>query len=369
MNRTKNLLDPLNVGPLTLANRVLMAPMTRSRSAQPGDVPTALNAQYYGQRASAGLLISEGMPVSPGAKGYAYTPGIYTEAQQIGWKKVVDEVHGNGGLIAAQLWHVGRISHHSVLPQGQLPVAPSAIRAKAKTFAFDAKGSPAMVDCDTPLALSEEGIAAVVQEFVQAALWAREAGFDLVELQGANGFLLEQFLSVTTNQRTDRYGGSLENRARFVLEVVDAVAAAIGAERVGIRLSPWCPPSVNDMDFSVEAQEITLYLAEALSARRIAYMHLSEWPGVQYPVGFRAQLRELFRGAIFVCGGYQQTSAQDILVQGLADAVAFGKPFIANPDLPQRFVCNAELAQPDGNTFYGGDARGYTDYPPLVTLS
>lgn len=369
MNRTKTLLDPLDVGPFTLANRVLMAPMTRSRSAQPGDIPTALNARYYGQRAGAGLLISEGMPISPGAKGYAYTPGIYTEAQQAGWRQVTDEVHANGGLIAAQLWHVGRISHHSVLPKGQSPLAPSAIRAQAKIFAFDDEGMPSMVDCDMPEALSEEGIAAVVQEFVQAALWARAAGFDLVELQGANGFLLEQFLSVTTNERTDRYGGSLENRARFVVEVVDAVSAAIGADRVGIRLSPWCPPSVNDMDFSVEAQDITLYLAESLGHRRIAYLHLSEWPGVDYPSGFRAQLRSAFSGAIFVCGGYQQANAQHIVAQGLADAVAFGKPFIANPDLPQRFALNAELAEPDGSTFYGGDARGYTDYPSFAAQS
>ncbi len=306
------------------------------------------------------------MPVSPGAKGYAYTPGIHSEAQQAGWTQVVDEVHRQGGLIAAQLWHVGRISHHSVLPPGQAPVAPSAIRARAKTFAFDAQGAPAMVDCDRPQALTNEGIAAVVQEFVQAAQRARAAGFDLVELQGANGFLLEQFLCIATNQRTDRYGGSLENRARFVLELVDAVADAIGAERVGIRLSPWCPAAVNDMDFSAEAGEITLYLAKALSQRGIAYLHLSEWPGVDYPSGFRAQLRSAFAQVIVVCGGYQQSDAQRILAQGLADAVAFGKPFIANPDLPRRFALDAGLAQPDGSTFYGGDARGYTDYPSLA---
>ncbi|MET1078794.1 MAG: alkene reductase [Pseudomonas sp.] len=363
MKPTTHLLDPLDVGPFTLANRVLMAPMTRSRSAQPGDIPTALNAHYYGQRGGAGLLISEGIPISAGAKGYAFTPGIHTAAQQAGWKQVTDEVHAKGGLIAAQLWHVGRISHRSVLPQGQAPLAPSAIRARAQIFAFDDQGAPGMVDCDMPEALSEAGIAAVVQEFVQAARWALAAGFDLVELQGANGFLLEQFLSVSTNLRTDRYGGSLENRARFVLQVIDAVSAAIGADRVGIRLSPWCPPSVNDMDYSVDAEAMTLYLAESLSQRRIAYLHLSEWPGVAYPPGFRTQLRSAFSGAIVVCGGYQQANAQQIVAQGLADAVAFGKAFIANPDLPQRFALGAELAEADGGTFYGGDARGYTDYP------
>ncbi|OLF54277.1 alkene reductase [Pseudomonas chlororaphis] len=369
MTNTKKLLSPLDIGPLILANRVLMAPMTRSRSAQPGDIPTALNAEYYGQRASAGLVISEGIPISPGAKGYAYTPGIYTDAQQAGWKRVTDRVHANGGLIAAQLWHVGRIAHHSVLPPGQAPLAPSAIRARSKTFAFDENGVPAMVDCDPPQALSEKGIAAVIEEFVQAAKRAMAAGFDLVELHGANGYLLEQFLSVSTNQRTDGYGGTLENRARFVLEVVDAVSAAIGAERVGIRLSPWCPPSVNDMDFQVEARDITLYLAAALSVRHIAYLHLAEWPGAPYPPGFRNQLRSAFTGAIIVCGGYQQDSAQALLEQELIDAVAFGKPFIANPDLPRRFALGASLAEPDGSTFYGGDARGYTDYPSLPSRS
>lgn len=365
MCNPKTLLSPLPIGPVTLANRVLMAPMTRARSAQPGDIPTALNAEYYGQRAGAGLIISEGIPVSPAAKGYAYTPGLYTDAQQAGWKRVTDQVHTNGGLIAAQLWHVGRIAHHSVLPAGQPPLAPSAVRARSKTFAFTEDGLPGMVDCDPPQALSHEGIAAVIEEFVQAARRAMAAGFDLVELHGANGYLLEQFLSVSTNQRTDSYGGALENRARFVLEVVNAVAAAIGAERVGIRLSPWCPPVVNDMDFHVEARDITLYLAAALSARGIAYLHLAEWPGAPYPPGFRQQLRAAFDGAILVCGGYRQDTAQHLLEQGLVDAVAFGKPFIANPDLPRRFALRAPLTEPDGSTFYGGDARGYTDYPAL----
>lgn len=363
--QNNDILSPLTVGSVTLANRVVMAPMTRSRSAQPGDIPTALNAEYYGQRAGAGLIVSEGIPVSPTAKGYAYTPGIYTDAQQAGWKLVTDQVHARGGKIAAQLWHVGRISHHSVLPQGVSPVAPSAIRARCKTFAFDDEGMPGMVDCDPPVALDDEGLAAVTGEFVQAARRAIAAGFDLVELHAANGYLLEQFLSVTTNQRTDEYGGSVPNRAKFVLHVVDAVASAIGPDRIGIRLSPWCPPAVNDMDFQVEARDITLYLAAALSARHIAYLHLAEWPGAPYPAGFRAQLRAAFNGAILVCGGYQQNTAQGVLSQGVADAVAFGKPFIANPDLPARFARGAPLAEPDASTFYGGDARGYTDYPTV----
>jgi N-ethylmaleimide reductase len=365
MTQSQTLLQPLSVSALTLKNRVVMAPMTRARSAQPGDIPTELTAQYYSQRASAGLIITEGVPVSPGGKGYAFTPGVYTDKQQVGWKLVTDAVHAKGGVIAAQLWHVGRISHHSVLPEGQPPVAPSAIRAQAKTFAFDEHGLPAMVDCDEPAALSVAGIARVISEFVEGAQRASAAGFDLFELHGANGYLLEQFLSVSTNQRTDEYGGSLANRARFVLEVVDAVAATVGAPRVGIRLSPWCPPFVNDMDFVTEAGEITLYLAEELSKRGIAYIHIAEWPGVSYPTEFRQQLRSKFSGAIIVCGGYSQETAQQRIDEGFVDAIAFGKPFIANPDLPVRFTKGAALAEADQSSFYGGDAHGYTDYPCL----
>lgn len=363
MPHSNALFFPLKIGSVNLANRIVMAPMTRSRSAQPGDIPNALNVEYYGQRAGAGLIISEGIPISPLAKGYAYTPGIYTDAQQTGWKSVTDQVHSKGGLIAAQLWHVGRISHSSLLPPGESPVAPSAIRANCKTFAFGDNGVPGMIACDMPVALSGEGIAAVIEEFVQAARRAIEAGFDLVELHAANGYLLEQFLSASTNHRTDDYGGFLENRARFVLEVVDAVSEAVGSERVGIRLSPWCPPAVNDMDFSFEAREMTLYLAVSMSIRRIAYLHLAEWPGAPYPHDFRKQLRSSFTGAILVCGGYMQDTAKALLQQGLVDAVAFGKPFIANPDLPRRFALGATLAEPDSRTFYGGDRHGYTDYP------
>ncbi|WP_342650530.1 alkene reductase [Pseudomonas sp. REB1044] len=354
---------PLKVGALTLANRVIMAPMTRARSEQPGDVPTTLNAEYYGQRAGAGLIISEGMPISPSGKGYAFTPGIYTDAQQAGWKRVTDRVHAKGGLMAAQLWHVGRISHHSVLAPNAAPLAPSAIRARSKTFAFDDNGLPGMVDCDMPVAMDKDDIARVVEEFAEAARRAMAAGFDMVELHAANGYLLEQFLSVSTNQRTDNYGGSLINRARFVLEVVDAVIEAVGPERVGIRLSPWCPPAVNDMDFQVQAREIVLYLATGLSARNIAYIHLAEWPSGAYSTEFRSALRTAFEGAILVCGGYDQEKATTVLEQGFADAVAFGTAFIANPDLPERFARGAPLAQADTNTFYGGGARGYTDYP------
>ncbi|MCU1717487.1 alkene reductase [Pseudomonas sp. 5P_3.1_Bac2] len=365
MSHNQTLLQPFKLGELTLNNRVIMAPMTRSRSEQPGDIPTALNAEYYGQRASAGLIITEGVPVSAGAKGYAFTPGIFTDAQQAGWKLVTDAVHAKGGRIAAQLWHVGRISHHSVLPKGVAPVAPSAIQAQSKTFAFDDQGVPGMVDCDPPQALTEQGLAQVLNEFAQAAKRAVAAGFDLVEVHGANGYLLEQFLATKTNKRDDQYGGSLINRARFVLEVVDAVIASVGAQKVGLRVSPWCPAFINDIDFSEETEEITLYLAEELAKRKIAFIHLAEWPGVTYSANFRQQLRSKFNGSLIVCGSYQQSSAQQIIDQGLADAVAFGRPFIANPDLPERFAQGAALAEPDQATFYGGAAQGYTDYPFL----
>lgn len=363
MSRTQTLLQPFKLAELSLNNRVFMAPMTRSRSQQPGDIPTALNAEYYAQRAGAGLIISEGVPVSPGAKGYAFTPGIFTDAQQAGWQLVTDAVHAKGGRIAAQLWHVGRISHHTVLPEGVVPVAPSAIQAQAKTFAFDEQGVPGMVDCDPPQALTEQGLAQVRAEFVQGAQRAVAAGFDLVELHGANGYLLEQFLATKTNKRTDQYGGSLINRARFVLEVVDAVVDSIGAHKVGLRVSPWCPAFINDIDFSEETEEIILYLAQELSKRKIAFIHLAEWPGVEYSANFRQQLRSYFAGTLIVCGNYQQSTAQQILDQGLADAVAFGRPFIANPDLPERFALGAALAEPDQSTFYGGGQQGYTDYP------
>ncbi|WXL27670.1 alkene reductase [Ectopseudomonas mendocina] len=365
MSHIQSLLQPFKLSTFTAKNRVLMAPMTRARSTQPGDIPNALTAEYYSQRASAGLIITEGVPVAPGAKGYAFTPGIFTDEQQAGWKLVTDAVHAKGGLIAAQLWHVGRISHHSVLPEGQPPVAPSPIRAQAKTFAFDEQGNPGMVDCDEPYLLSEKGIARVVEEFAQAARRADAAGFDLVELHGANGYLIEQFLSVSTNHRTDGYGGSIANRARFALEVVDAVSEVLGAQRVGIRLSPWCPPFVNDMDFSSEAGEITLYLAEELSKRNVAYIHLAEWPGANYTTEFRQQLRDKFNGTIIVCGGYTQETAQQTIDTGLIDAIAFGKHFISNPDLPERFAQGAALAEPDPSSFYGGADKGYTDYPFL----
>ncbi|HCF3045897.1 alkene reductase [Pseudomonas aeruginosa] len=345
------LLSPLAVGNLTLRNRIVMAPMTRSRAQQPGDVPTALNALYYAQRAGAGLIVSEGTQISRLGQGYAYTPGIYSEAQLAGWRQVTEAVHAAGGLIAAQLWHVGRMSHRSLQAGGEAPIAPSPIQAKAQVFIADGQGGGSMAPADAPREMTLEDIRRVRDEFVRAARNALDAGFDLVELHGANGYLIDQFLASASNRRSDAYGGSLENRARFLLEIVDALVAAVGAERVGLRLSPW--GTINDMHDD-EPEAMTLYLAEALQRRGIAYLQ-----------GFRERLRERFRAPLIVCGNYDAERAEAILQAGLADAVAIGRPFIANPDLVERIRLGAPLAEANQARFYGGDAAGYTDYPTL----
>ncbi|HEQ0200392.1 MULTISPECIES: alkene reductase [Pseudomonas] len=359
------LLSPLAVGNLALRNRIVMAPMTRSRAQQPGDVPTALNALYYAQRAGAGLIVSEGTQISRLGQGYAYTPGIYSEAQLAGWRQVTEAVHAAGGLIAAQLWHVGRMSHRSLQAGGEAPIAPSPIQAKAQVFIADGQGGGSMAPADAPREMTLEDIRRVRDEFVRAARNALDAGFDLVELHGANGYLINQFLASASNRRSDAYGGSLENRARFLLEIVDALVAAVGAERVGLRLSPW--GTINDMHDD-EPEAMTLYLAEALQRRGIAYLHLAEWEwsgGPAYPQSFRERLRERFRAPLIVCGNYDAERAEAILQAGLADAVAIGRPFIANPDLVERIRLGAPLAEANQARFYGGDAAGYTDYPTL----
>ncbi|HCU2054094.1 TPA: alkene reductase [Pseudomonas aeruginosa] len=330
------LLSPLAVGNLALRNRIVMAPMTRSRAQQPGDVPTALNALYYAQRAGAGLIVSEGTQISRLGQGYAYTPGIYSEAQLAGWRQVTEA-----------------------------PIAPSPIQAKAQVFIADGQGGGSMAPADAPREMTLEDIRRVRDEFVRAARNALDAGFDLVELHGANGYLIDQFLASASNRRSDAYGGSLENRARFLLEIVDALVAAVGAERVGLRLSPW--GTINDMHDD-EPEAMTLYLAEALQRRGIAYLHLAEWEwsgGPAYPQGFRERLRERFRAPLIVCGNYDAERAEAILQAGLADAVAIGRPFIANPDLVERIRLGAPLAEANQARFYGGDAAGYTDYPTL----
>ena len=355
------LFQPLPLGPLTLANRVVMAPLTRSRAAA-GDVPQALNATYYAQRASAGLIISEATQISQQGKGYAFTPGIYTPEQVAGWRLVTSAVHAAHGRIFAQLWHVGRISHPDLQAEGGLPVAPSAIRPEGQ--AFTEAGFKPFV---TPRALAEAEIPGIVADYRHAAECALQAGFDGVEIHAANGYLLDQFLRDKTNQRTDGYGGSLENRTRFLLEVTEAVTAVWGDNRVGLRISPTSP--ANDIADS-NPQRLFAHVVKALDRFGLAYLHVVEGatggPREAVPGFDWLALRRGFRGAYMANNGYDLALAQAALKEGRADLIAFGRPFIANPDLVQRLRQGAPLAEPDKATFYGGGAHGYTDYPPMA---
>ncbi len=355
-----SLFSSARFGDLALANRVVMAPLTRNR-AGPGLVPSPLAAEYYSQRAGAGLIITEATQVSREAQGYLDTPGLYTREQVAAWREVTDAVHAKGGRIVAQLWHVGRISHTSVLPEGVQPVAPSALRANAKTFTSDG-----FVDVSPPRALRLDEIPAVVDAFRRAAANAIEAGFDGVEVHGANGYLIDQFLRDGANHREDAYGGSIENRSRFLVEVVGAVAAEIGAGRVGVRLSPVTP--AGDLSDS-DPQPLFERAVERLDALGIAYIHMIEGAtgGDRNIAPFDfAALRSRFSGAWIVNNGYNREMAIDAVQDGRADAVAFGVPFLANPDLPARLREDAPLNEPDRATFYGGGAEGYTDYPTLA---
>ena len=354
------LFKPFTLGPLGLPNRIVMAPLTRSRAGQ-GDAPRALNATYYAQRASAGLIISEATQISQQGKGYAFTPGIHSPEQVAGWRLVTQAAHAAGGRIFAQLWHVGRISHPDLQPDGGLPVAPSAVQPEGQ--AFTEAGFKPFV---TPRALAEAEIPGIVADYRHAAECALQAGFDGVEIHGANGYLIDQFLKDKTNQRTDRYGGSLENRTRFLLEVAEAVTGVWGGNRVGLRVSPTSP--ANDIADS-NPQRLFGHVVKALEPFGLAYLHVVEGatggPRDSAP-GFDFQaLRRGFGGAYMANNGYDLALAQATLKEGRADLIAFGRPFIANPDLVQRLRQGAPLAEPDKATFYGGDAHGYTDYPPL----
>ncbi len=356
-----SLFQPYALGPLTLANRVVMAPLTRSRAAA-GDVPQALNATYYAQRATAGLIISEATQISQQGKGYAFTPGIYTPQQVAGWRLVTDAVHAAHGRIFAQLWHVGRISHPDLQPEGGLPVAPSAIQPEGQ--AFTEAGFKPFV---TPRALAEAEIPGIIADYRHAAACALQAGFDGVEIHAANGYLLDQFLRDKTNQRTDSYGGSLENRTRFLLEVTEAVTAVWGDNRVGLRISPTSP--ANDIADS-NPQRLFGHVVKALDRFGLAYLHVVEGatggPREAVPGFDWLALRRGFRGAYMANNGYDLALAQAALKEGRADLIAFGRPFIANPDLVQRLRHGSPLAKLDQATLYGGDAHGYTDYPPMV---
>ncbi len=362
-----SLFDPLDCGTLSLPNRVIMAPLTRLRSKQPGNIPWELNAEYYAQRASAGLLISEATQICPQGQGYPASPGIHSVEQVQGWKKVTQAVHEQGGRIFLQLWHVGRISHSSFQPDGGAPVAPSALRVSGKkTLTSDWK----QVDFEMPRALETEEIPGIVNQYALAAINAKEANFDGVEVHGANGYLLDQFLQDGTNHRTDRYGGSIEGRSRLLLGVVDAVKKVWGADRVGVRLSPF--GTFNDMHDS-DPKALFSYVLGELSRRAIAYVHLIEpraLPSTQDEnlagVPETAKLfRGSFAGVLISAGGYDREDAIKAIEECRADAIAFGRLFIANPDLPKRLAQNSELNSYDRDTFYGGEARGYTDYPAL----
>lgn len=360
------LFRPFSLGSIALPNRVVMPPLTRARAAQPGNVPTAMNAAYYAQRASAGLIIAEATDISPDAKGYSLTPGVHSAEQIAGWRRVTDAVHQAGGRIFLQIWHCGRMSHPD-LRGGAQTVAPSAIAFPGQIWLAGADGKGGMVDCPTPRALTTEEIAPIVADFRQAALNAIEAGFDGVEIHAANSYLIDQFLRTTANRRTDQYGGSRENRLRFLLEVSDAVSDAIGAEKTGVRLSPRnlargmdCPDSI----------PTALEAAALLYRRGVAYLHFNE-PEENPPSAaagqFRRQLKAVFPGPVILAGAYTAERARQVLASGEADLVAFGRPFIANPDLPDRLRHGGPLNPPDASTFFGGDARGYLDYPTCTT--
>ncbi|TGE16100.1 alkene reductase [Hymenobacter elongatus] len=364
MTHSANLFTPFTMGALTLPNRLVLAPMTRSRAKNDGSVPTDSTVEYYTQRASAGLLITEGSQISPQGVGYIYTPGIYSAAQVAGWKKVTDSVHAAGGRIFMQIWHVGSISHPT-FHNGELPVAPSAVKP-TNVQAFTGRG---MEEIPTPRALETAEVKAIVEDFRRAAENAKAAGFDGVEIHGANGYLVDQFIQDGTNQRTDEYGGSVENRARFALEVVQAASAVFGADRVGIRLSPTgAVGGINDSDRLATFS----YVTEQLNKLGLAYLHVIEalpghpmaaQPG-QEPVG--PHLRKIFTGPFLLNGGYTQQTAEAALENKEADMIAFGIPYIANPDLVERYQQGAALNTPDPATFYGGDDEGYIDYPALT---
>jgi N-ethylmaleimide reductase len=351
------LFSPGQAGAAILNNRIVMAPMTRSRAGQ-ARTPNALMATYYEQRASAGLIVTEGTQISPQGIGYPGTPGIHTDAQVAAWREVTDAVHARGGRIFVQLWHVGRISHPELQPGGALPVAPSAIAPAG--LALTETGQHPFV---TPRALDTREIAEVVQQYADAARRAREAGFDGVELHGANGYLIDQFLRDGTNHRTDAYGGSIEKRTRFLLEVVDAVSRAWSADRLGVRLSP--TGTFNDMSDSDPLRHFS-HVARALSGAGLAYLHLvlpRAFDASTFEHTVASELRRAFRGTVMLNGGFDRETGNAVLASGLADLVSFGALFLANPDLPERFAEEAPLNAPNRDGFYGGGASGYTDYP------
>ncbi|TXT39696.1 MAG: NADH:flavin oxidoreductase/NADH oxidase [Comamonadaceae bacterium] len=355
------LLTPFKTSSLQLNNRVVMSPLTRSRASQ-DNIPTALMAEYYGQRATAGLIITEGTSPSPSGLGYPRMPGLFNAAQVAGWKQVTDVVHSKGGKIVVQLMHTGRVSHLANLPAGAEVLGPSADPCPGEMFT-DTQG---MQPHSTPRAMTQADIAATVDEYAQSAKLAIEAGFDGIELHAANGYLIEQFLNANVNQRTDGYGGSIEGRNRFALEIARATVAAIGADKVGIRLSPHGVLGGTGTFPEVDAQYLAL--TEALSALELAYIHVLDHSALgtpPVPEATKKALRAAFKGTFILAGGFDHNSAKAALAEGRADLIAFGRPFIANPDWVARMRSGAAGNALDMSTFYTPGPKGYTDYPTL----
>lgn len=365
------LFDSLTLGQYTLRNRIVLPPLTRSRSSQPGNIPNDLMATYYRQRSSAGFMVTEGTQIEPRGQGYAWTPGIYSPEQVEGWRKITDAVHAEGGTIFLQLWHVGRVSHTSLQPGGAAPVAPSAIPAdNVRVFVETGPGQGALTLPSAPRALTTAEVKELVQLYAQAARNALDAGFDGVEIHSANGYLINQFISTHTNQREDEYGGSLENRLRFLAEVTQAVANVVGKERMGVRFSPLFASTNEDRVYLglVEEDPHTTYIEaiKILEKVGIAYVSIAEadWDNApELPESFRTDIRKNFSGRVLYAGRYTPERGVHAIKTGWGDLIAFGRPFIANPDLPDRIAHGWPLNPVDPKTMYGGTARGYTDYP------
>lgn len=368
--KTDSLFQPLTLGRHVLQNRIVLPPLTRSRSSQPGNIANELMATYYKQRAGAGFMITEGTQIEPRGQGYAWTPGIYNQAQIDGWRKVTEAVHDAGNIIFAQLWHVGRVSHTSLQPEGAAPVAPSAIAANnVKVFIETGPGAGALADPSAPRALTTAEVKELVQLYAQAARNALSAGFDGVEIHCANGYLVNQFISEHSNQREDEYGGSLQNRLRFLREVVTAVADVVGADCLGVRFAPLFASTAEDRVYMglLEADPHTTYIEaiKVLQEAGIAYLSIAEadWDNAPVlPEDFRREVRQTFSGRIIYAGRYTAERGAQTLEDGMGDLIAFGRPFIANPDLPQRIANGWPLNTVDPATMYGGTAKGYSDY-------
>ncbi|MCD1609302.1 alkene reductase [Stutzerimonas kunmingensis] len=367
----KALFTPASLGSFALRNRIVLPPLTRSRSSQPGNIPNAVMATYYQQRASAGFMVTEGIQIEPRGQGYAWTPGIHSPEQVEGWKAVTQAVHAEGGVIFAQLWHVGRVSHTSLQPGGAQPVAPSAIAAtNVKVFIETGPGEGALVEPSMPRALSNAEVKELVQLYAQAARNAMEAGFDGIEIHCANGYLVNQFISAHTNRRADEYGGSLQNRLRFLREAVQAIADAIGAKRVGVRFAPLFASTDEERVYlglvEQDPHETYIEAVKILQTIGVAYVSLAEadWDSApELPSSFREAVRATFSGAILYAGKYTPERAAAAVEAGWADLIAFGRPFIANPDLPARIANGWPMNPLDASSMYGGTEKGYIDYP------